>query len=120
MSLHGLGKDIDWTIVDPKIGFHLDFTVIVSEAISRAKAVDDADDLITKTDQVMGGKPCFKGTRLPIEMVITSLGKGISEDRIADEYSLSRDQLQAARVYAQVHPQRGRPVRLGAAKPAVQ
>lgn len=120
MSLHELAQDIDWTIVDPKIGFRLDFTVIVSEAMSRAKAVDDADDLIAKSDEIMGGKPCFKGTRLPIEMVIASLNKGISEDRIADEYSLSKDQLQAARVYAQVHPQRGRPARLGAAKPAVQ
>jgi len=68
----------------------------------------------------MGGKPCFKGTRLPIELVLDSLNKGIPEDRIANEYSLSNAQLQAARVYAQVHPQRGRPVRLGAAKPAVQ
>jgi uncharacterized protein (DUF433 family) len=120
MSLHSLAKDIDWTFVDPKIGFHLDLTVIVSEAISRAKAVDDADELIAKTDGIMGGKPCFKGTRLPIELVLASLEKGISEDRIADEYSLSNEQLQAARVYAQVHPQRGRPVRLGTAKPAVQ
>ncbi|WP_259651945.1 DUF433 domain-containing protein [Variovorax sp. UMC13] len=24
----------------------------------------------------MGGKPCFKGTRLPIEMVLSSLEKG--------------------------------------------
>lgn len=120
MSLHGLAKDVDWTIADPKIGFRLDFTVIVSEAISRAKAVDAADEMIVKTEGIMGGKPCFKGTRLPIEMILASLDKGISEDRISDEYSLTREQLQAARVYAQVHPQRGRPARLGAANPPVQ
>ena len=120
MCLHSLAKDIDWTFVDPKIGFRLDFAVIVNVAISRAKAVDEADELIARTDGVMGGKPCFKGTRLPIELVLDSLNKGIPEDRIANEYSLSNAQLQAARVYAQVHPQRGRPVRLGAAKPAVQ
>lgn len=120
MGLHSLAKDIDWTFVDAKVGLRLDFTLIVSEAISRAKAVDDADQLIAKVDGVMGGKPCFKGTRLPIEMVLSSLEKGISDDRIADEYSLTKEQIQAARVYTQVHPQRGRPVRLGAAKPAVQ
>jgi len=120
MALHSLAKDIDWTIADPKIGFQLDFTVIVSEAIARAKAVDAADEMIEKVDGIMGGKPCFKGTRMPIDVVLASLERGIPEERIADEYSLSKDQLQAARVYAQVHPQRGRPVRLGAAKPAVQ
>lgn len=120
MGLHSLAKDIDWTFVDPKVGLRLDFTFIVSEAISRAKTVDDADQLIAKVDGVMGGKPCFKGTRLPIEMVLSSLEKGIADDRIADEYSLTKEQIQAARVYTQVHPQRGRPVRLGAAKPAVQ
>jgi len=120
MCLHSLAKDIDWTFVDPKIGFRLDFSVIVSEAISRAKAVDAANEMIVKVDGIMGGKPCFKGTRLPIEMVLASLDKGISEDRITDEYALSKAQLEAARVYAQVHPQRGRPARLGAAKPALQ
>jgi uncharacterized protein (DUF433 family) len=120
IGLHGMTKDIDWIIVDAKIGLQLDFTAIVSQAVARAKVVDAADELITKIDSVMGGKPCFKGTRLPIEMVLFSLEKGIPEDRVLDEYSLTKEQLNAARVYAQVHPQRGRPARLGSAKPAVQ
>jgi len=120
IGLHGMAKDIDWIIVDTRIGLQLDFTAIVREAVDRARVVDTADELITKVDGVMGGKPCFKGTRLPIEAVLSSLGKGITEDRVLDEYSLTREQLNAAHVYAQVHPQRGRPVRLGSAKPAVQ
>jgi uncharacterized protein (DUF433 family) len=120
ICLHGLAQDMDWKFQDPKSGLLLDFTGIVTVAISRAKAVDEADELITKVDGIMGGKPCFKGTRLPIDMVLASLEKGLSEDRIADEYSISKEQINAARVYAQVHPQRGRPVRLGVAKPAVQ
>lgn len=118
MCLHSLAKDVDWTFTDPKIGFHLDFTVIVKEAIARAKAVDDADRMIKKLDGIMGGKPCFKGTRLPIDTVLASLDKGIAETRIADDYGLSEAQLQAVRVYAQVHPQRGRPARLSTATPA--
>ena len=120
IGLHGMAKDIDWIIVDTRIGLQLDFTAIVREAVDRARVVDTADELITKVDGVMGGKPCFKGTQLAIEAVLSSLGKGITEDRVLDEYSLTREQLNAAHVYAQVHPQRGRPVRLGSAKPAVQ
>ncbi|WP_307698108.1 DUF433 domain-containing protein [Variovorax paradoxus] len=36
-----------------------------------------------------GGKPCFKGTRLPIEPVLSPLEKGILEDHVLDEYSLA-------------------------------
>lgn len=120
ISLHSMAKDIDWIIADPTIGLQLDFTAIVSDAIARAKVVDAADERITRIDGVMGGKPCFKGTRLPIETVLSSLEKGIPEDRVLEEYSLTREQLEAARVHAQVHPQRGRPARLGSAKPTVQ
>ena len=113
-GLHGISKDVDWTISDPRIGFHLDFTVFLNEALSRAQQVDAAEELVARSDEVMGGKPCFKGTRLPIEMALVSLEKGIPENRVLDEYSLTKEQLNAALVYAQVHPQRGRPVRLGA------
>lgn len=121
MGLQSNASDIDWVIVvDLDMGLQIDFTVFLTKALDRAKTVDVADELVAKVDGIMGGKPCFKGTRLPIEIVLASIDKGISEDRIADEYSLTKEQIQAARVYAQVHPQRGRPVRLGAAKPAVQ
>ena len=50
IGLHDMAKDIDWMIVDPRIGLQLDFTAIVSEAFARAKVVDTADELITKID----------------------------------------------------------------------
>lgn len=117
ISLHGAANDIDWIVaVDKDIGLQLDFTVFFVRALARAKEVDVADELVTKVDGIMGGKPCFKGTRLPIEMVLISLDKGISGERIADEYSLSNAQIDAARVYDKIHPQRGRPPRLSAGK----
>lgn len=115
LSLQGMPKDIDWTFIDSRVGLSLDFTHFVREAVARAKEVDTADALVTKVDGVMGGEPCFKGTRLPIDVVLTSLDKDISDERILDEYSLTKEQLNAARVYALVHPRRGRPRRLGAA-----
>jgi uncharacterized protein (DUF433 family) len=121
IGLHGTAKDINWVVaVDTDIGLQLDFTVFLTKALARAKEVDVADELVTKADGIMGGKPCFKGTRFPIEMVLMSLDKGIAEGRIADEYSLSKEQIDAARVYDKIHPQRGRPPRLGAARPSIQ
>ncbi|WP_230683051.1 DUF433 domain-containing protein [Variovorax paradoxus] len=49
-----------------------------------------------------GGKPCFKGTRLPIEPVLSSLEKGILDDHVLDEYSLTSEQLTVAQVEAAI------------------
>jgi len=51
---------------------------------------------------VTGGKPCFKGTRLPIEPVLSSLEKGIPEDHVPDEYSLRSEQLTVAQIQAAI------------------
>jgi uncharacterized protein (DUF433 family) len=109
----GMRRDIDWTFTDANAGLKLDFSRFVIKAIDRASEVDAADALIEKKDGLMGGKPCFRGTRLPVEMVTASLDKGIPEERVMDEYSLTKAQLNAARVYTQVHPRRGRPVTSG-------
>ena len=55
-----MAKDVDWMIVDPRIGLQLDFTAIVSEAFARAKVVDTADELITKIDGKLPGQPGYK------------------------------------------------------------
>lgn len=82
------GEDVDWITVDRRIGLQLDFTATMCKALARAKVVDAADELITRST-VTGGKPCFKRTRLPIEPVLSSLEKGIPEDHVLDEYSLA-------------------------------
>jgi len=51
---------------------------------------------------VTGGKPCFKRTRLPIGPVLSSLEKGILEDHVLDESSLTSEQLTVAQVEAAI------------------
>jgi|WetSurMetagenome_2_1015567.scaffolds.fasta_scaffold33008_1 uncharacterized protein (DUF433 family) len=105
---------MDWkVIVDAKLGHQIDFFVLLTDAMVRAKAVDSAEQLVSEDPEVMGGQPCFAGTRVPIDIVLASLDKGIARDRLVASYPFLTDaHIEAARVYQQVHPRRGRPPRL--------
>lgn len=102
---------VDWkVVVDASIGHQLDFVFLVTDAMVRAKEVDSAAQLVTEDSQVMGGVPCFAGTRVPIENVLASLDKGIEKERLVASYPFLTDaHIEAARVYLKVHPRRGRP-----------
>jgi uncharacterized protein (DUF433 family) len=67
--------------------------------------------LITKNPSVLGGRPVFRGTRVPIETLFENLADGLSVDEIVSSYpSLDRDDLVAVleqacdRVKAEAEP----------------
>jgi len=50
---------------------------------------------------VMVGKPCLKGTRIPVYLVLEKLGAGETAEEILDAYpQLTRDHIAAALKYA--------------------
>jgi uncharacterized protein (DUF433 family) len=52
--------------------------------------------LITKNPNVLGGRPVFRGTRVPVEVVFENLADGLSLDEIVTSYpSLSREDVVA-------------------------
>jgi uncharacterized protein (DUF433 family) len=66
----------------------------------------------------MGGAAVFAGTRVPIDIVLGSVAAGVDVQRLKASYPfLTEAHLQAARVYEEVHPRRGRPRRLGEINP---
>ena len=49
----------------------------------------------------MMGKPCLKGTRIPVYLVLEKLGAGESVEQILEAYpQLTRDHINAALKYA--------------------
>jgi len=97
----------------------VDVSHYVAEAMARAKEVDRAEQLVVEDAEVMDGLPCFAGSRVPIETVLASLERGIAKDRLITSYPfLTEAHIDAARVYAQVHPRRGRPRRLSDLNPS--
>ncbi len=119
-ALKLMPKELDWKVGNLGAGAVLvDVSHYVAEAMGRAKDVDKAEQLVVEDAEVMGGLPCFAGTRVPIETVLASLEKGIAKDRLVASYPFLTDaHIDAASVYAQVHPRRGRPRRLSDTNPS--
>lgn len=56
---------------------------------------------ISSDPEIMHGKPCIKGTRIPVWLIVGMLGDGMNEDEILKEYpSLSTADVKAALKYA--------------------
>lgn len=67
---------------------------------------------IESNPEIQGGEPVIAGTRLPARAVAERLNRGDSIDDLAEDYpEISRNAFDAARIYAQSHPRRGRPTR---------
>lgn len=55
--------------------------------------IQNIKDVITIDPETLGGKPVFKGTRVPVETLFDYLEEGISLDEFLDEFdTVSREQ----------------------------
>lgn len=62
-----------------------------------------AFDRITQTPDVMGGKPCVRGTRVTVGMIVGEIGAGTSiEALLADYPYLERDDVMQALRHADI------------------
>ena len=47
---------------------------------------DDNFDRITQNPAVMGGKPCIRGMRVTVGMIVGQIGDGVSIEEILSDY----------------------------------
>ena len=58
-------------------------------------------DRITFDPQIMGGKACIRGMRIPVSVIVGQIAHGATFDEILREYpDLQRDDIQQAIEYA--------------------
>ena len=58
-------------------------------------------DRITSDPSILMGKPCIKGTRITVELILRKLGAGRSIAELIEDYpSLSQDDCRAALAFA--------------------
>lgn len=68
-----------------------------------ARAAKDRDwrDRISINPNVCHGKPCIKGTRIWVSLIIDNLASGATEKEIIEAYpSLTKEDIKAALAYA--------------------
>ena len=74
----------------------------------------DWHEFLSSDPQICGGELCAKGTRVPVTVILDSLGEGSSTEAILACYpSLKREHIQAALGYAAelAHEERLLPLR---------
>jgi uncharacterized protein (DUF433 family) len=86
------------------------------ELVSMAKALnayrEARERYVTTDSEIQGGEPIVSGTRLPVHSVATRLQRGDTlADLAKDHPGIPQSAFEAARIYAEAHPRRGRPAR---------
>jgi uncharacterized protein (DUF433 family) len=77
--------------------------------------------MISVDPDVMGGLPCFAGTRVPIDNVLDSLEQGVDVKRLCAAYPfLMAEHILAAQLYATSHPRNWPSKRIGDTFPGAQ
>ena len=72
----------------------------------RLQRLTAARDQVTMDDQILGGTPIIRGTRVPVYDVAASVAAGHPMERILSCYpSLSREQVELAALFAEANPQ---------------
>lgn len=100
---------------------NVDISPFVRKVWSNLRLADAAKSLITQDESVMSGRPVFKGTRLPVDMIVDCWGSELSIQEVQEAYPfLTEKQIDAAKVYVKLYPPRGRPRRLAEINPGLQ
>jgi uncharacterized protein (DUF433 family) len=85
---------------------------LAKDAVERAERyAADRDTYIEMIEGVQGGRPVIKGTRLTVSAIHGRLSSGDTIETLIEDYpDIPRRAFEAAFLYAQTHPQVGRPV----------
>ncbi|MER9684221.1 DUF433 domain-containing protein, partial [Mesorhizobium sp. M0184] len=86
---------------------------LARDAVERAERyAADREAFIEIAEGVQGGRPVIKGTRLTVSAIHGRLISGDTIETLMEDYpDIPRRAFEAAALYAQTHPQVGRPVR---------
>ena len=64
---------------------------------------DEKFERITQNPSVMGGKPCIRGMRVTVGMIVGQIGAGVSVEELLSDYPyLEREDIMQALRYAAV------------------
>ncbi|HYS48343.1 MAG TPA: DUF433 domain-containing protein [Xanthobacteraceae bacterium] len=97
------------TIIEPAV--EIDIGQLVGDALVRTEKYRAARDaFIVVDEEIKGGTPVIRGTRMTVYSVLGRIEHGDTIDAIlAENPDLTRDALEAAVIYARTHPLVGRP-----------
>jgi uncharacterized protein (DUF433 family) len=87
--------------------------LLARDAVERAERyAADRDAFVEIAEGVQGGRPVIKGTRLTLSAIHGRLASGDTIETLMEDYpDIPRQAFEAAFLYAETHPQVGRPAK---------
>jgi uncharacterized protein (DUF433 family) len=88
----------------------VDVAAIKRETTRKVADLRRMRTLATSDPETLGGRPCFKGTRIPVAQIAELVAKGADAGELLEDYpALTREMIGAAPTLAKAYPARGRP-----------
>lgn len=85
----------------------------INEIRSKLRSISAVREFVSQDKSVMSGRPVFRGTRLPIDLIVDANGMGLTLLEAKEAYPfITKEHLDAASTFMKLNPQRGRPRRL--------
>lgn len=98
----------DWTVRDEFLT--IDLRPFLKNTSDRMSDLETSREMVTSSDDVLGGTPVIHGTRVPVYDVAASVAAGHPIERILEAYpSIDGEKVRLASIYAEANPLRGRP-----------
>jgi uncharacterized protein (DUF433 family) len=98
----------DWTVRDEFLT--IDLFPFVKGTSDRLDDLAAAREIVGTSDDILGGTPVIRGTRVPLYDVSAAVAAGRPIQRILDAWpSLDAEKVRLAAIYAEANPLRGRP-----------
>ena len=81
----------------------------VDSVVERMARLEAARERVVLDEEIRGGEPTVRGTRVPVYLLAELKEQGASDEELLEDYpSLTAESLRAALLYAQTQPRRGR------------
>ncbi|MBC7203468.1 MAG: DUF433 domain-containing protein [Pusillimonas sp.] len=117
LMLRATGRKKNWQI-HPNEFIEIDFNSFITDTKSRFKQLEEMDKVIERNPSIMQGEAVFKGTRVPVHLVLEYLKAGESLKELQEDYPfLTENKIKLAKLYNALHPKRGRPKSVKLAHP---
>jgi uncharacterized protein (DUF433 family) len=76
------------------------FSNLMAMSFKKESSVGDLDR-ITQSPDMMSGRPCIRGMRITVSMIVGQIGAGVTIDELLTDYSyLEREDIMQALLYA--------------------
>lgn len=94
----------------PLFSYVVDARPTAKSITERLQRYRRAMELVVEDPEIQGGAATFKGTRLLVHHIAGLLQRGVPIAELREDYpNLTQEMIEAARIYVQAHPRRGRP-----------